>query len=221
MYMMKGRCSLSQCENKEKLDDLEMAKKRDHKIMITDEAIKKIPFIQYREIPENQYHILQTLAKEVLTVSKEKNHSNEVAITYSLAGIDEFSDSREDIFGISLGDEHSVDPEEDSASYHILNGTTECVVIIMHNHPSLSKLSLTDVQFLLQYHTMKMIVAVTNQGSISYLVKAKGYNRTRAVKLFNDAFKKHSEACNLKERQEAAEYFLNNCYDVGIIYDDR
>ena len=35
-----------------RLNDLEMAKKRDHKIMITDEAINKVPLVQYKEIPE-------------------------------------------------------------------------------------------------------------------------------------------------------------------------
>lgn len=34
------------------LNDLEMAKKRNHKIMITDEAINKVPRVQYKEIPE-------------------------------------------------------------------------------------------------------------------------------------------------------------------------
>ena len=32
------------------LNDLEMAKKRNHKIMITDEAINKVPRVQYKEI---------------------------------------------------------------------------------------------------------------------------------------------------------------------------
>ena len=39
----------------ENLNDLEMAKKRDHKIMITDEAINKVPRVQYKEIPETEY----------------------------------------------------------------------------------------------------------------------------------------------------------------------
>ena len=61
-----------------------MARKRDHKILITDEAIKKVPFIAYREISEKEYPVLQELARDVLRISKEQNHSNEVAITYSL-----------------------------------------------------------------------------------------------------------------------------------------
>lgn len=46
-----------------------MAKKRDHKIMITDEAIEKVPFVKYKKIPESEYLMLQELAKEVLIVS--------------------------------------------------------------------------------------------------------------------------------------------------------
>ena len=34
--------------------ELEMSKKRDHKIMITDEAIKKVPRIEYKNIPESE-----------------------------------------------------------------------------------------------------------------------------------------------------------------------
>jgi hypothetical protein len=64
------------------LKELEMAKKRDHKIMITDEAIKKVPRIEYKEIEPEQYDILQKLVKEVLLISKDDNDSDEVAITF-------------------------------------------------------------------------------------------------------------------------------------------
>ncbi|MCI9370563.1 MAG: hypothetical protein HFH65_09645 [Lachnospiraceae bacterium] len=72
----------------EKFNDLEMAKKRDHKIIITDEAIAKVPYIRYQEIPEKEYSILQGFAKEILIISKEQNNSNEVALTYSLESED-------------------------------------------------------------------------------------------------------------------------------------
>lgn len=41
------------------LNNLERAKKRDHKIMITDEAINKVPRVQYKEIPETEYDNLR------------------------------------------------------------------------------------------------------------------------------------------------------------------
>jgi threonine dehydratase len=55
---------------KENLNDLEMSKKRNHKIVITDEAIKKVPRVEYKEIDQLQYDILQKLVQEVLLISK-------------------------------------------------------------------------------------------------------------------------------------------------------
>ena len=46
--------------------------------MITKEAIQKVPYIRYREIPEQEYDILYSLAKRVLELSRERNDSNEV-----------------------------------------------------------------------------------------------------------------------------------------------
>jgi hypothetical protein len=203
------------------LKNLEMAKKRDHKIMITDEAIKKVPRIEYREIESAQYDILWELAKEVLLISKEDNDSEEVAITYSLDNLNETGEDRELVYGVSLGDEHSVDPEEDTTSYHILNGSLQCVVVILHNHPSLSKISLQDISFLLMYRSMKMIVAVTNYGSVYYLVKTHNYDAEKAKELYKEAYGLYTEADNLKGYQEATDYFLNNCYKAGLLHDNR
>ena len=62
-----------------KLNELEMAKKRNHKVMITEEAIFKVPRIKYKNIDENEYDTIWELAKNVLKISKEENNSNEVA----------------------------------------------------------------------------------------------------------------------------------------------
>ena len=43
-------------KSREKLDSLEMSKKRDRKVMITEEAIRKVPYVRYQEIPEQEYH---------------------------------------------------------------------------------------------------------------------------------------------------------------------
>lgn len=72
---------------------------------------------------------------------------------------------------MALGGEHEVDPISNTTAYHLVSSATDCIVIVLHNHPSLSDFSLSDVQFLLQYASIKMIVVVTNLGSISYLVK--------------------------------------------------
>lgn len=199
---------------------LEMAKKRDHKVMITEEAINKIPRIKYRDIPESEYDNLWDLTKNVLKISREENDSNEVAITYSLDSA-KLIEQGERYIGIALGSEHNVDPLSDTTAYHLISSTEKCVVIVLHNHPSLSNFSLTDVQFLLNYDNIKMMVVVTNLGSISYLVKNKKYDWKKAIALFNEAVDKNNKAEKLKDMQDAADYFLKNCYNVGIVYDNR
>jgi proteasome lid subunit RPN8/RPN11 len=202
------------------LNELEMAKKRDHKIVITDEAISKVPRIKYKDIPENEYDNIQELAKSVLKISKDENDSNEVAVTYSLRS-DKLIERGERYIGVALGSEHSVDPLSDTTAYHLVSSEEECVIIVLHNHPSLSDFSLTDVQFLLEYDNVKMMVVVTNLGSISYLVKRKNYNQKDAIALFNKAVKKNNDAKDLKALQDAADYFLKSSYNVGICYDNR
>jgi len=211
---------LGQYENKDNLKDLEMAKKRDRKIMITDEAIKKVPRIQYKNIPESEYSIIQELAKSVLQISKDENKSNEVAITYSMDSAEHIQKG-EAYIGVALGSEHEVDPISNTTAYHLVTSARECIVIVLHNHPSLSDFSLSDVKFLLQFAGVKMMVVITNLGNISYLVKGKGYTYENAIALFNEAVSMSNEARNLKDLQKAADYFLRNCYSVGIEYDNR
>lgn len=204
------------------LNAMEMAKKRDRKIAITDEAISKVPVIEYKSIPSSQYRIINELAKEALIISKEDNDNNEVAITYRMSSLSEMKeDERTKVMGVALGDEHSVDPEEDTVSYHLLNSTADCIVIIVHNHPSLSKISLADVRYLLQYHSLKMIVAVTNYGNITYLVKSEKYNRESAINLYDKCVDMYNDADDLKGYQDATEHFLDKCHSSGLIYDDR
>lgn len=95
------------------------------------------------------------------------------------------------------------------------------MVIVLHNHPSLSAFSLPDIQFLLRYETVKMMVVVTNLGSVSYLVKNRKYDFEKAVILLNEAVDLNNKAKNIKDLQDATDYFLKNCYNVGINYENR
>ena len=186
----------------------------------TDEAIKKVPLVQYKEIPESEYLMLQELAKEVLIVSKNDNDSNEVALTYSLDYRNLIAEGKEYI-GVALGDEHSVDPCMNAISYHLIATSLECVVIVLHNHPSLSKFSLEDIKFFLSNETVKMMVVVTNLGNISYLVKREKYYRKKAIELYNYAVSLHNSGNDIHDYQKAVSYFLSNCYDANIVYEER
>jgi hypothetical protein len=204
----------------DELNDLEMAKKRDHKIMITDEAINKVPLVKYKEIPEEEYLLLQKLAKEVLSISKNRNDSNEVALTYSLDYRNLMAQGEEYI-GITLGDEHSVDPCSNTVPNHLITSSAGCVVIVFHNHPSISKFSLEDIQFFLRNATIKMMVVVTNLGSISYVVKKKNYDNVKAIDIYNESVSIHNIEKNIRDYQKAVSFFLSNCHEANVIYEDR
>lgn len=64
----------------------------------------------------------------------------------------------------------AVAPCKNTVSYHLITASFEYVVIVLHNHPPLSKFSLEDIKFFLNNGTVKMMVAVTNLGSI-FLIK--------------------------------------------------
>lgn len=202
------------------LHELEMAKKRDRKIAISEEAINKVPRIQYKGIPEKEYDNVCALAKEVLRISRDQNDSNEVAITYSLESA-RCIERNEEYLGIALGSEHGVDPLSNTTSNHLINGQSDCVVVVLHNHPSLSDFSLSDIYFFLAHGSIKMMVVVSNLGRITYLTKQEKYNYAKAVALLNEAISMHNEAKNLKDLQDAADNFLRNSFSVGITYDDR
>lgn len=139
----------------DELYDLE-ANKRDHKIEITDIAISKVPYIQYREIPAEHYESLQEIAKMVLETARNENDCNEVVFAYSLDGI-ELRDKDGEYLAVAFGDEHSVSPESDTDIFHLLRTAKDCVLVLIHNHPNLSKISLQDISYLLKYETINTI----------------------------------------------------------------
>ena len=203
-----------------KANNLSMGNKLNHKIMITDIAIEKVPYVEYKNIPREEYLNLQNLAKKVLTISKEKNNSNEIAIIYSLEH-KKLTDEGRPFLGVSFGTKQGVNPIENPISYQLLHTATDCVMICVHNHSSLSKISLDDVAFFLKQEHLKLLVAVSNLGSISYIVKTDKYDWNLAVDIFNQAVTLNNVGNKLKDYQKAALYFLRNCYRAEIIYQEK
>lgn len=190
------------------------SKKRDKKIIITDVAISKVPLVKYKEIDKKEYKHLQYLAQQVLIYAKLNNLSNEVAFVYKL-GEKEFDLSN---VGVTKGKEHDVDPFSSTIAFHLLKTSRDCVLVCLHNHPSNSIISLADIFCLLIYDNVKMIVVVTNQGSINYIVKSKKYNKNNALKIFREAAGLNDKAKTLKQFQDAVLYFLKRSKNAGIVY---
>lgn len=162
-------------------ESLEMAKKRNKKVYITDIAINKVPFIQYKGFTNKQNYIMKELAQEVLTVSKDENDSNEVAITCDLGVADPL-----EVYGVSFGTEHEVDIRADTLSNHILVSQKSVAVVVLHNHPSIQTFSIQDIRFFIEFSVLKVMVVVSNQGTVHYLMREENYDFKKAVALFNE-----------------------------------
>ena len=196
------------------LESLEMAKKRNKKVYITDIAIDKVPFIQYKGFTDNQNHIMRELAQEVLTVSKDENDSNEVAITCDL-GVD----NPLEVYGVSFGTEHEVDVRADTLSNHILVSQKSVAVVILHNHPSAQTFSIQDIRFFIEFSSLEVMVVVSNQGTIHYLYKDKQYDFHKAFALFKEFAAKATKNLTVKEHYDIALSFLKQCGETGLFYE--
>lgn len=195
------------------MEELEQAKRRNRKIYITDVAIDKIPLIKYRGFTEIQNKIMRELAQEVLTVSKEVNESNEVAITCDL-GVQNPLES----YGVALGTEHEVNVLADTLSNHILVSRKSVAVVILHNHPSTQTFSLQDIQFFIEFPMIEVIVVVSNQGTVHYLKRDKDYNVKHAIKLFKECIDDLEDNSPVTEVYLASLSFLAKCSEVGLYY---
>lgn len=195
------------------MPDLEQAKRRNRKVYITDVAINKVPYIEYRGYDEERCKIMQELAKNVLLLSKEENDSNEVAITCDL-GIENPLEQ----FGISMGTEHEVDILADTLSNHIIVSQESVAVVILHNYPSTQTFSLQDIQFFLQYPMLEVMVVVSNQGTVHYIMRENGYDYRKAFQLFKECISDLSPESPVMEQYLSALSFLAKCSEVGLYY---
>lgn len=186
------------------------SKDRFTKIAITDVAISKVQRISYKGLTEEQNRVLYDLAQIVLLQSQLENNSNEVAYTIDL---EDFDGKR----GFAKGDEHEVDIEADSISYHLVRAGKKTMII--HNHPSTQTLSIQDIRLFLHYDFVKYIVVVSNQGTVHYLMKDEYYD-------FHAAERLRVECCSglkkgvatAKDFYNAALDFLTHCSEVGLFY---
>ena len=194
--------------------ELKQAKKRTEKIYITDIAIQKVPYIRYKNFSEKQNMIMRQLARDVLSLSKEFNDSNEVAITCDIG-----ADMPLDEYGISYGTEHSVQITSDTLSNHILTSADSVSVVILHNHPLSQTFSLEGIRFFLVYSTVAVISVVSNQGTIHYLYKDKQYDFHKAFALFKEFAAKATKNLTVKEHYDLALSFLKQCGEAGLFYE--
>lgn len=184
---------------------LEQSKKRDHKIYITDIAIKKVEKINIADFTQKQNNFLNQVHEEVLRIAKEKNNSDEVAIVYNLHTLEKV---------IVLGETDYVNTEENIEVKALQHNSYMQELVMSHNHPSTTNFSFADIDYFINNDFLLLLSVVTNQGEVYLLIKTDRYDYNKIVELENGLIKKYT----LTHQNEIAEKFINECYKGGIEY---
>lgn len=186
---------------------LEQAKKRDHKIIITDMAIDKVKMI---ELPDVDYNLCENIFydhKKLLTESKNRNSSNEVLIIRSRCTGEK---------AVAFGDENEVSASQSPNTMEIWNRAKECDLVYMHNHPATNIFSIADLQTFIRYSSIGTMSVVTNQGEVHIVHKTKDYSFNKAFRLLYEQYKNFKNG-NISN-EDAVKKFLKQCRKGGVYY---
>ena len=153
---------------------LEQAKKCDHKIMITDVAIDKVPYVEIPGLSEEICRLIQNEHKEILRIAQSKNDSNEVLSVYSL-------ENKRKV--MVLGSETSVNPSTNPEAVGLVHSSGRNGLMYLHNHPSTKNFSLADIDTFIRNGQIKLMSVVSNQGEVHILCKKSSYDYAK-MRLF-------------------------------------
>lgn len=191
----------------EEVSQLEQAKKRDHKINITDIAINSVGKVKLSDFTNAQINDMQNKHKELLKIAKDKNDSNEVLF------IDDLNFKSEVQI---LGDEFSVSPASNPFAVSVITNAERQSLIYLHNHPSTNSFSVGDIDTFICEGSIKAMSVATNQGKVYVLNKTRNYEYNKARNLMADVF--NSFDGNEIDNTEFVKRFIKRCNEGGIEY---
>ena len=184
---------------------MEQAKKRDHKIFVTDIAIDKVPYISVKGLPIKLCKIIQKEHKEILRISQTENESNEILTIMTVDG--------KHMVRIH-GDEFEVDPSENVEAISLFTRAQPKELMYLHNHPSLNIFSMADIDTFVCESKIVLLSVVTNQGNVYILYKNERYDYTLTRKFLIYLYKKYNGAS-----EKMINTFLKQSERVGITYE--
>lgn len=187
---------------------MEQAKKRDHKIYITDTAIAKVGKVKLTDFSDEQADDMQTKHKELLKLAKQRNDSDEVLF------IDDLSFKSEVQI---LGDEFSVSPGKNPFAVSIIMNAKRQSLVYLHNHPSINNFSIADIDTFICEGAIKVMTVVTNQGEVYALNKTAKYDYNKARHIMAETLNSFTDG--EIDNHEFVKQFLKNCDKGGIEYE--
>ena len=192
-------------------DNLEQAKKRDHKIRITDIAVSKVSLVAVPGFSLAQNESLRSLHKELLRDAQIHNDSNEVVYAVPL----DFSSKV-----IIYGERDHVSLQSNTELASLKKRIYAHELILAHNHPSTSNFSFADIAIFVFDPSIGLMTVVTNQGDVHVLQKRELFEYNKGRELLTSLIEKYQlHKDGTEENQEAAAHeFLKSCGKAGIWY---
>lgn len=187
--------------------DLEQAKKRDHKIYITDTAINKVDLVKPKDFSAAQASFMKKKHKELLSVAKSQNNSNEVLFIENLDFNNEVR---------ILGDEFVVSPGKNPFAVSVIAHAERQSLVYLHNHPSTNTFSVGDIDTFICERAVKTMSVVTNQGEVYILNKLDNYNFNDTKKILTEIYKSYPDG-DIDDK-DFVKKFLKRCHEGGIEY---
>lgn len=189
------------------MERLEQAKKRDHKIYVTDVAVNKISRTFIPFLSEKQNELIYKNHVALLQTAKDKNDSNEVAFLFDL-------NTGESC--IKMGDESEVNiflnPNAVSMSAHSQDKT----LFLVHNHPSTQDFSYSDIGVFLLNDSFGGISVASNLGDVHILFKSDRFDFYRAYEYISFIRNEYDHYDSEADRA-IVKRFLKNSEKLGIL----
>lgn len=185
---------------------MEQAKKRDHKIYITDEAIEKITPSDISHYSNEQNTLINQKHKELLVKSKQINDSNETAVLFNLNTGEE---------AIMFGNESSVNIFDNPVAVSMANKNS--FLFLAHNHPSTQNFSYADLGVFLMNDCINGLSAVSNMGVSHIIAKSEKYDFNKAYEVLMEIRGKY-HLVDDKVNSLIVKEFLKKSKFVGIEY---
>jgi len=191
----------------EEVKPLEQAKKRDHKIYITDVAVDKVSKVDIPILYDEQNKRIFENHKELLRISKNKNDSNEVALLFDL---------NSDETTVKLGDEHEVNIFLNPNAVSMADHSDLNSLFLAHNHPSTQDFSYSDLGVFLMNDSIGGISVVSNMGDVHILFKSESYDFDRAYEYISSIRAKYSDY-DAEVDKAIVKEFLKNSKKIGVM----
>ena len=190
-----------------KIGNVSQAKKRDHKILITDVAVDKVPCVKTSGMSESEAFSIQGEHKALLKIAQQQNESNEVlTIMSTLNGMRVRT----------LGTEKTVDPSSNPEAVKLMRTSARNEMAYLHNHPSTNRFSLVDIHTFLVHAQIGTMSVVTNQGEVYVLHKTRKYDYNKAREIFDTICADF--LANKLSHNEAVDRFVKEAAKGGIEY---